>query len=95
METIDRLLDSLGTDAPVRQILVGTFWTAVMVDTDPPRCGLASTLRAEGTGPWPPVVDAGRLLDALRSGEAGSLRETLARTLRSTRDVGTTRGPPW
>jgi uncharacterized protein (DUF4213/DUF364 family) len=37
-----------------------------MLDTEPPRCGLASTLRAEGTGPWPPVVDAGRLLD--RSG---------------------------
>jgi uncharacterized protein (DUF4213/DUF364 family) len=77
METTDRLLDSLKTDAPVRQILVGTFWTAVMLDTDPPRCGLASTLRAEGAGPWPPVVDAGRLLD--RSG-----RE-LAELLRSER----------
>jgi uncharacterized protein (DUF4213/DUF364 family) len=62
MKTIDRLLDSLQTDAPVRQILVGAFWTAVVLDTDPPRCGLASTLHAEGSGPWPPVVDAGRLL---------------------------------
>jgi uncharacterized protein (DUF4213/DUF364 family) len=66
METIDRLLNSLEQDAPVGQILVGTFWTAVVLETDPPRCGLASTLRAEGTGPWPPVVDAGQLLD--RSG---------------------------
>jgi uncharacterized protein (DUF4213/DUF364 family) len=66
METIDRLLGSLESDAPVSQILVGTFWTAVVLDTDPPRCGLASTLRSEGTGSWPPVVDAGRLLE--RSG---------------------------
>ena len=55
MNGIDTLLNSLETDAPVRQILVGAFWTAVVLDTDPPHCGLASTLRAEGTGPWPPV----------------------------------------
>jgi uncharacterized protein (DUF4213/DUF364 family) len=66
MDTIDLLMSSLETDAPVSQILVGTFWTAVVLDTDPPRCGLASTLRSEEAGPWPPVVDAGRLLD--RSG---------------------------
>jgi uncharacterized protein (DUF4213/DUF364 family) len=74
MKTIEKLLASLETDAPVRQILVGAFWTAVVVDTDPPRCGLASTLRAETGGPWPPVVDAGRLME--RSGRelAGLLR---------------------
>jgi uncharacterized protein (DUF4213/DUF364 family) len=66
MKTIEKLLNSLETDAPVRQILVGAFWTGVVVDTDPPRCGLASTLRAETGGPWPPVVRAGRLLE--RSG---------------------------
>jgi uncharacterized protein (DUF4213/DUF364 family) len=66
MDVIDRLLGSLENDAPAGQILVGTFWTAVVLDTDPPRCGLASTLWSEGTGPWPPVVDAGRLLE--RSG---------------------------
>jgi uncharacterized protein (DUF4213/DUF364 family) len=63
MKTIDKLLDSLHGDAPVRQILVGAFWTAVVVETDPPRCGLASTLRAESGGPWPPVVRAGRLME--------------------------------
>jgi uncharacterized protein (DUF4213/DUF364 family) len=73
-KTVDLLLDSLTDDAPVRQILVGAFWTAVVVETDPPRCGLASTLRAETGGPWPPVVRAGRLLE--RSGRqlAGMLR---------------------
>jgi uncharacterized protein len=66
--TVDRLLDSLDSDAPVRTLLVGAFWTAAVLDTDPPRCGLASTLRAEGGGLWPPVVDAGRLrLDSARA----------------------------
>jgi uncharacterized protein (DUF4213/DUF364 family) len=63
MTTIERFLDSLDRDAPVRQILVGAFWTAVVLDTDPLRCGLASTLRAETGGPWPPVVRAGRLME--------------------------------
>lgn len=67
-ETIDRLLQGLAGDAPVRTLVVGAFWTAVVLDTDPPRCGLASTLHAEGGGPWPPVVAAGRLpLDSARS----------------------------
>jgi hypothetical protein len=67
-ETIDKLLESLGDDAPVRTLLVGAFWTAVVLDTDPPRCGLASTLHAEGGGPWPPLVPAGTLpLDSARS----------------------------
>ncbi len=74
METIDRLLNSLETDAPVRQILVGAFWTVVVLEGDPPRCGLASTLRAEGAGPWPPVVDAGRLLERSGLQLAGLLR---------------------
>jgi uncharacterized protein (DUF4213/DUF364 family) len=63
MKTIERLLDSLHGDAPVQQILVGAFWTAVVLETHPPRCGLASTLRAESGGPWPPVVRAGRLME--------------------------------
>jgi uncharacterized protein (DUF4213/DUF364 family) len=66
MEIIDRLLKSLPDDESVQQVLVGAFWTAVVLHGDPPRCGLASTLRAEGAGPWPPVVDAGHLME--RSG---------------------------
>jgi uncharacterized protein (DUF4213/DUF364 family) len=63
MKTTDRLLAVLTEDAAVREVLVGAFWTAVVLDTDPPRCGLASTLRAETGGPWPPVVKAGGLLE--------------------------------
>jgi len=63
---IEALLESLYADAPVRQVLVGAFWTAVVLDTDPPRCGLASTLRPVTHPGGPPVVHAGRLLE--RSG---------------------------
>jgi len=66
VNTIEVLLGSLRSDARVAQVLVGAFWTAVVLDTDPPRCGLASTLR-EATHPsGPPVPEAGRLLE--RSG---------------------------
>jgi len=61
----------------VRSLVVGAFWTAVVLETDPPRCGLASTLRAETAGPWPPVMQAGKL--PLDSGRA------LAELLRSER----------
>ena len=63
MTTTEALLNDLGADAPVRQVLVGAFWTAVVLDTDPPRCGLASTLRAETHDTGPPVPRAGRLLE--------------------------------
>jgi uncharacterized protein (DUF4213/DUF364 family) len=77
MKAIDTLLNSLECNAPVRQILVGAFWTAVVLDTEPVTCGLASTLRAEGGGPWPPVTEPGRLQQ--RSGRQ------LAELLRSER----------
>jgi uncharacterized protein (DUF4213/DUF364 family) len=63
MNTIETLLKSLQADAPVRQVLVGSFWTAVVLDTDPPACGLASTLRAETHHEGPPMPRAGRLLE--------------------------------
>lgn len=64
MPIIDVLLDDMEMDAPVRQVLMGTFWTAVVLDTNPPRCGLASTLRGETNhAEGPPVAEAGRLLD--------------------------------
>jgi uncharacterized protein (DUF4213/DUF364 family) len=61
MKIIERLVASVEADAPVKQILVGAFWTAVVLDTDPPRCGLASTLRAEGHHGGFPVKAAGQL----------------------------------
>jgi uncharacterized protein (DUF4213/DUF364 family) len=59
----EALLESIRTDAPVRQVLVGAFWTAVVLDTDPPCCGLASTLRGANHDEGPPVPRAGRLLE--------------------------------
>lgn len=63
MNTIDLLLAQPRIDAPVRQVLVGAFWTAVVLETDPPRCGLASTLRAESHEDGPPVQRPGHLRD--------------------------------
>ena len=63
MNVIDTLLSSLQCDAPLRQLLVGSFWTAVVLDRDPPACGLASTLRAETHHEGPPVSRAGHLLE--------------------------------
>ena len=64
--TVDTLLDSIRADSPIQQILVGAHWTAVVLATDPPRCGLASTMQgAEHHGGFP-VREAGRLQE--RSG---------------------------
>jgi uncharacterized protein (DUF4213/DUF364 family) len=77
VSTIETLLNSLHTDAPVGRVLVGAFWTAVVLQGDPPRCGLASTLRAETHDEGPPVRQPGRLCQ--HSGR------DLAEWLRSTR----------
>lgn len=61
MTTIEALLTDLKADAPVRQVLVGAFWTVVVLEGDPPRCGLASTLHAETHDEGPPVREAGHL----------------------------------
>ena len=62
MNTTEVLLASLQADAPVDQVLVGALWTAVALDTDPPRCGVASTLRPTTHPGSPPVPRAGQLL---------------------------------
>lgn len=62
MRVIEALLENLRIDATVSQVLVGAFCTAVVLDTVPVRCGLASTLRGEFHEAKPPVADAGRLL---------------------------------
>ncbi len=74
MNTVDALLESLQGDVPVRQVLVGAFWTAVVLDTDPPRCGLASTLRPLTHPGGPPVARAGHLLELGGRELAGWLR---------------------
>ena len=74
MSITEALLQSLETDALVRQVLVGAFWTAVMLETDPPRCGLASTLRGATHDEGPPVPRAGHLLEHNGRELAGWLR---------------------
>ena len=62
---IDALLGSLRADAPVRRVLIGVHWTAVVLDTDPLRCGLASTTDAGHSDrhhSGPPMPEAGHLL---------------------------------
>jgi uncharacterized protein (DUF4213/DUF364 family) len=63
MTTIEALLAQLHMDVPLRQAVVGVFWTAVALDTDPPRCGLASTLQRHTHHEGPPLPEAGHLLE--------------------------------
>jgi len=66
MPIIDDLLAALALtsdDAPVQQVLIGAFWTVVVVETSQgPRGGLASALRPAGHDDFP-VRDAGRLTE--------------------------------
>ena len=64
MSIIDNLIASLRGDAPVREVRVCAFWTAVVLEDG--RCGLASTLRPvepQCAGPAPLVPRAGHLLE--------------------------------
>ena len=65
VSSIERLLGLLDQDAPVGQVVVGAFQTAVVLDTDPPLCGLASSLRTDPHHDHlhPPISLAGHLLD--------------------------------
>lgn len=62
MTITETLLGNLRADAAVRQVLMGAFWTAVVLDTEPVRCGLASTLRGETHHGGQPIPEAGDLL---------------------------------
>jgi hypothetical protein len=65
MKIIDDLLAAL-PDGTVRTVVVGAFWTAVVVESGGHRrCGLASTLRSrdDHNGGGPAVPDAGRLAE--------------------------------
>lgn len=66
MTITDDLLAELKTDAPVRQVVVGAFWTAVVLECNPVRAGLGSTLHGEHHDDGPPVREPGRLRE--RSG---------------------------
>jgi uncharacterized protein (DUF4213/DUF364 family) len=76
VSTTEALLDSVGHDAPLRQVLVGAFWTAVVLETDPPRCGLASTVRPATHPEGYLVADAGWLLEHTGRELAGLLRSS-------------------
>jgi uncharacterized protein (DUF4213/DUF364 family) len=79
---IEALLTSLRDDAPVSQVLVGAFWTAVVLGADSqchtlhPRCGLASTLRPSVHPDGAPISQAGRLLGGSGRELAGWLRSS-------------------
>jgi uncharacterized protein (DUF4213/DUF364 family) len=65
MSHLDDLLNSV-PDGSLQHVLVGAFWTAVVVESEGERrCGLASTLRTDEHhhGGGPAVGDAGRLMD--------------------------------
>jgi uncharacterized protein (DUF4213/DUF364 family) len=78
---IDDLIASLGSDAPLREVRVCAFWTAVVLEDG--RCGLASTLQPEephgGASHALPVRRAGHLLEcsALELAEYARSESTL------------------
>jgi uncharacterized protein (DUF4213/DUF364 family) len=77
VRTTDALLESLSANAQVARVLVGAFWTAVVLDAASPCCGLASTMHGghrEHHLSGPPLPEAGDLA-AHSGGElAGWLR---------------------
>jgi uncharacterized protein (DUF4213/DUF364 family) len=57
MRFIEALLDSIIGDAPLREVRVGPFWTAVWSR----HCGLAATVLVREMEGDPPVAEAGQL----------------------------------
>ena len=57
MNILKDIISTIKEDAPVREVRVGPFWTAVHSR----RCGLASTTFEHDHSAGPPVRDAGEL----------------------------------
>lgn len=62
----------------MREVVVGVFQTAVVLETDPPRCGLASTCSSDHHHDHEhhPIPRAGNLLQTTAKGLAGGLRSS-------------------
>ncbi len=73
---IDALLDDLDADVPVREVVVGAFWTAVVLDSEPRRCGLASVLRTRCYDENGEIPEAGGLARYTAHELAGWLRSS-------------------
>ncbi len=57
MKVIEDIISTLGNDAPVREVRIGPFWTAVWSRY----CGMSSTVFEHGHSSGPPVREAGNL----------------------------------
>ena len=78
MKSVERLLGCLNKDAPLRDVIVGAFQTAVVLEAEPPRCGLSSSLTAghHHNHSRPSVSRAGDLLQTTARGLAEGLRSS-------------------
>ena len=78
MTVVDELLAGLETDSPVKEVVVGALWTAVVLDSTPPHCGLASSVivRRHYEHEAPPVPRAGQLLESSARDLAEGLRSS-------------------
>ena len=78
MKSIDRLLGCLNKDAPLKEVIVGAFQTAVALDSEPPRCGLSSSLTTDHhhDHTHPSVSNAGNLLQTTARGLADGLHSS-------------------
>jgi uncharacterized protein (DUF4213/DUF364 family) len=65
VNSVERLLGCLNKDAPLKEVIVGAFQTAVVLESEPPRCGLSSSLTTDHhhNHSRPSVSRAGDLLE--------------------------------
>jgi uncharacterized protein (DUF4213/DUF364 family) len=60
-KSINLLMESLDSDYSVQRVIVGAFWTAVLLDSEHPNCGIASSMREYDHQEGPQVEGAGFL----------------------------------